>query len=300
MQIIALTGALATGKSTVSNLLRAPPYNFPIIDADVLARQVVEPGTTGYKQVVAHFGPSTPDLFLDSDGDAEDAGKAAAEEGEDDNGRRQSSSKSNTTNSNKEKGRPLNRAALGRRVFGADRDRQRDRKILNGIIHPLVRRAMFLSLLYYYITGHGAVVCDIPLLYESGLDIFASVVIMVAVRDPVVQMRRLRERDRGLSEREAEERVGSQMGVGEKVERTVGRGRGRGKVVWNDGGREELEGEVKRVVGEIEAEGWGEWGRWWLWGSPVAVLVMASWVVWCGLRTRRGWARERRGGKKAA
>lgn len=286
MQIIALTGALATGKSTVSNLLRAPPYNLPIIDADIVAREVVEPGTTGYEQIVAYFGPSTPDLLLDDEG----AAAAAA-------GKPESSHGGGGGDANL-KGQPLNRAALGRRVFGSDPERQRDRKVLNGIIHPLVRRAMVLAILYYYVTGHWAVVCDIPLLYESGLDVFASVVVMVAVRDPVVQMRRLRDRDKGLSQREAEERVGSQMGVGEKVARTLRRGRKRGKVVWNDAGMGELEGEVKRVMREIEEGSWGQWGRWWMWGSPVGCILVAMWVVWCGWRARIGWEGEK--GKSGA
>lgn len=284
MHLIALTGALATGKSTVSKLLRAPPYNIPIIDADVLARDVVEPGTLGYDRVVSYFGPSTPDLLLDGEGDdgGEGAGKKAGD-----------SSSSSSSFKGQGQGRPLNRAALGRRVFGSDPDRQRDRKVLNGIIHPLVRRAMVRAILYYYVTGQWAVVCDIPLLYESGLDIFASTVIMVAVRDPVVQMRRLRERDTGLSEKEAEERVGSQMSVKEKVGRTLARGGSRGKVVWNDTGMGELEGEVKRVVREIERGGWGSWGRWWLWSSPLACAFIAMWVVWCGWRDRRGWEKRK-------
>lgn len=36
--------------------LFAERHNLPIIDADVLARDVVAPGTSGYKLVVEHFG----------------------------------------------------------------------------------------------------------------------------------------------------------------------------------------------------------------------------------------------------
>ena len=80
-------------------------------------------------------------------------------------------------------------------------------------------------------------VLDVPLLFEAGLEVFVSVVLMVAVSEPGVQMRRLRGRDPGLSEREAADRVGSQMGVEEKVGRTRARGGARGKVVLNDGYR---------------------------------------------------------------
>ena len=295
MIIIGLTGSLATGKSTVSNLLRSPPTNLPIIDADVLARQVVEPGTYGYRQVVKHFGPTTPDLLLGGD-PINDEECEREEEGEEEGGRDGGNGKTKKEHDNNptkvRQQRPINRPALGRRVFGRSASRVRDRKILNGIIHPLVRLAMLRHILYYHILGHWAVVLDIPLLYESGLDRFCSVVLMVAVSDPEVQMRRLRERDRGLSAREAEERVGSQMGVGEKVGRTEARGRRRGKVLLNDKGKAELEGEVRRVVGEVRGEGGGKVWGWWLWGSPVGCLLVGVWEVWHSWGARRRWEGE--------
>ncbi|KAJ3840177.1 CoaE-domain-containing protein [Lentinula raphanica] len=54
MLVIGLTGGIATGKSTVSNLLKE--RHVPVIDADVLARQVVEPGTSGLAKIVKTFG----------------------------------------------------------------------------------------------------------------------------------------------------------------------------------------------------------------------------------------------------
>ena len=270
MILIGLTGSIATGKTTVSTLLRSPPYNLPIIDADILARQVVEPGTYGYRRVLSHFGPTTPDLLLTSD----EARQAEKGEGEG-------------------KGRPINRAALGRRVFGSEPERVRDRKVLNGIIHPLVRLAMLRHILYYYIMGHWAVVLDIPLLYESALDRFCSVVVMVAVSDPEVQMRRLRERDKGLSAKEAGERVGSQMGVEDKVERTRARGPGRGKVIFNDGEWKELKAEVGRVVAEVKRESGSIIWRIWLWGSPLGCLVMGLWEVLQSSRARTRWEGQR-------
>ncbi|KAI0647443.1 dephospho-CoA kinase-domain-containing protein [Trametes meyenii] len=56
MLVVGLTGSIATGKSTVASLLRA--YNLPIVDADVLARKVVEPGTPALAQIVRAFGAS--------------------------------------------------------------------------------------------------------------------------------------------------------------------------------------------------------------------------------------------------
>ncbi|KAF8808188.1 CoaE-domain-containing protein [Phlegmacium glaucopus] len=65
MLVIGLTGGIATGKSTVSALLKAS--NVPIVDADVIARQVVEPGTTALAKTEATFGKEVlfPDGTLD-------------------------------------------------------------------------------------------------------------------------------------------------------------------------------------------------------------------------------------------
>ena len=52
---IALTGGIATGKSYVVGKLREA--GVPIIDADVLAREVVAPGTQGLAAVRRRFGP---------------------------------------------------------------------------------------------------------------------------------------------------------------------------------------------------------------------------------------------------
>ena len=271
MILIGLTGSLATGKSTVSRMLSSPPNSLPIIDADLLARAVVEPGTYGYRQILSHFLPTTPDLLLPHDDDLEISRQRWG----------------------KGKGRPINRAALGRRVFGNEPERKRDRGVLNGIIHPLVRLAMMKAIVYYHFLGYWAVVLDIPLLYESGLDIFCSVVVMVAVSDPVIQMKRLRERDKGLSEQEARDRVGSQMGVEEKVERTRARGMGSGKVVENDAGMEDLRIEVNRALKEIRNESGSKLWGWWLWGSPVGAAAVGAWEIYKSWKARRRWEEER-------
>ena len=52
--IIGLTGSIASGKSTVAKMIQS--YNLPIVDADVVARQVVEPGTPTLKKIAEAFG----------------------------------------------------------------------------------------------------------------------------------------------------------------------------------------------------------------------------------------------------
>ncbi|ORZ17041.1 dephospho-CoA kinase [Absidia repens] len=54
MKLVGLTGGIASGKSTVSRLLQE--QQIPIIDADKIARQVVEPGRRANRQIREHFG----------------------------------------------------------------------------------------------------------------------------------------------------------------------------------------------------------------------------------------------------
>ncbi len=63
--LIGLTGGIGSGKSTVADLLEA--RGAVVIDADLLAREVVEPGTPGLEAVVARFGEGVllPDGRLD-------------------------------------------------------------------------------------------------------------------------------------------------------------------------------------------------------------------------------------------
>lgn len=53
MKIYGLTGGIASGKSTVSRMLRE--LGAQVLDADVIAREVVEPGTPGLQAVAERF-----------------------------------------------------------------------------------------------------------------------------------------------------------------------------------------------------------------------------------------------------
>lgn len=274
MLLIGLTGSIATGKSTVSSMLAAPPYGLTVIDADKLARQVVEPGTPGYKKIVAHFGPTTPDLLQEP------------------------------TSSTSPAGAPLNRAALGRRVFGDDPDRRRDRAVLNGIVHPAVRAAMYRALVACYLQGQWAVVLDIPLLFESQLDVLCGTVLVVAVHDPAVQMARLRARDPHLTAEDAANRVRSQGDVRDKARRAEARngsaGSSRspgsspsqktttGMVLWNDGDRDELAEQVAAAMTQIRAASPAWWHNLLLLCPPLGVAV-AAYTYWQNGRINKRW-----------
>lgn len=54
MTVIGITGGIATGKSTVSNMIK--DLGFTVVDADIAARRVVEPGEEAYNEIVKHFG----------------------------------------------------------------------------------------------------------------------------------------------------------------------------------------------------------------------------------------------------
>ncbi|WP_431831745.1 dephospho-CoA kinase [Actinobacillus genomosp. 2] len=52
--VVGLTGGIGSGKTTIANLFLE--YNVPIIDADIIARQVVEKGSPLLAKIVEHFG----------------------------------------------------------------------------------------------------------------------------------------------------------------------------------------------------------------------------------------------------
>jgi dephospho-CoA kinase len=55
MLVIGLTGGIASGKSTLSRLLRQ--WGVPVVDADAVARLVVQPGAPAHGELVEVFGP---------------------------------------------------------------------------------------------------------------------------------------------------------------------------------------------------------------------------------------------------
>ncbi len=54
LKTAALTGGIASGKSMVSQMFQQ--LGAHVIDADIVARQVVEPGQPAWKEIIEHFG----------------------------------------------------------------------------------------------------------------------------------------------------------------------------------------------------------------------------------------------------
>ncbi|TYR82186.1 dephospho-CoA kinase [Priestia megaterium] len=166
--VIGLTGGIASGKSTVSNMLKK--LGIPVIDADQIAREVVQKGKSAYTEIVKTFG----DQILQKDLE-------------------------------------IDRAALGTVVF----HNEEERKKLNSIVHPAVRREMVKQKEEQIKAGYDVVVLDIPLLFESQLSYLVDKVIVVYV-DETTQLQRLQKRNELLKE-EANARIQSQLPLIEKV-----------------------------------------------------------------------------------
>ncbi|KAG8641588.1 dephospho-CoA kinase [Manihot esculenta] len=65
MRMVGLTGGIASGKSTVSNLFKS--HGVPVVDADLVSRDVLKKDTDGYNKVVAAFGEE----ILEANGDVD-------------------------------------------------------------------------------------------------------------------------------------------------------------------------------------------------------------------------------------
>ncbi|MBL0667799.1 dephospho-CoA kinase [Aeromonas jandaei] len=65
MYVVAITGGIGSGKTTIAN--QFAEVGIDVVDADVIAREVVEPGSPALAAITDHFGPDviTPDGQLD-------------------------------------------------------------------------------------------------------------------------------------------------------------------------------------------------------------------------------------------
>ena len=201
MLVVGLTGGIASGKSTAAAALELA--GAPVVRSDVLAREVVQPGSAALARIGAAFGAHV----LPPDGS-------------------------------------LDRTVLGRVVFADPAARRR----LEEITHPEIRRLTFAWLAAQRRCGAVAAVCDIPLLFEVGLDgpgSFVDRIWVIGVR-PETQLRRLVARD-GLPPAAALARIQAQRPLTEKVA-------GAGRVFWNEGVPEDLAAAVRRAWVELLAE----------------------------------------------
>lgn len=191
MLTFGLTGNIASGKSAVAARLAA--LGAPVVDADILAREAVEPGRPALAAIRARWG----DAVLRRDGS-------------------------------------LDRAALRRIVF-AD---AAERAALDAIVHPAVARLRHAAVETARRRGEPLVVCDIPLLFEAGLEREVDRIILVDAPESVRRERIVR--DRGLAAAEADAMIAAQWPAATKRARAD-------RVVENDGTLEDLDARVEAL-----------------------------------------------------
>ena len=115
----------------------------------------------------------------------------------------------------------LDRRRLAQVVFSDDASR----RALEGIIHPLVQQATLRRIRELAAAGASCAVLDVPLLYETGMDVLCDEVWLLAVPHED-QVQRIIERD-GLDEEQALRRINSQMSMDEKQARCD-------RVIWTN------------------------------------------------------------------
>jgi len=212
MLIVGLTGGIASGKSTVSKLFQS--QQLPLIDLDILARQVVEPGSPTLLKLEKVFGK---EIISDKDGS-------------------------------------LNRPKLGSVIFNDEKKR----KILNGIIHPAIRKRLAWLLLLNWLKGEKITVVDAPLLIEAGLWRFAGKIVLVYCSEQI-QLQRLISRAGPLSSPEdARARIASQAPLSSKLIYAD-------HIIDNSGDLAELDRQVEDVVNKLNRSvSWYTWLACWL------------------------------------
>lgn len=103
----------------------------------------------------------------------------------------------------------LDRAALGRIVF----DSAPHRRALEGILHPMIQNRMWQAIEQAGRQGAKVVVLDVPLLFETGMDVLCDEIWTVTA-DGETQLSRVTAR--GLTVEEAQARIASQMDAEER------------------------------------------------------------------------------------
>ena len=189
--VVAITGGIASGKSTVTHQLAAS-LKARVFDSDLEARRLVDQDAAVRAELVSAFGPSV----LGPSGQ-------------------------------------VDRPTLRRIVFQDDAQR----RVLEGILHPRIRvtwRSLVEENLHS--APSSPLLLDIPLLYETGAEVFLDRVVVVGCRFET-QLRRLTE-IRRLDESVARKIIASQLPLADKISRCQ-------HLIWNDSTPSALEAQVK-------------------------------------------------------
>jgi dephospho-CoA kinase len=209
---LGLTGGIASGKSTVSAMLRK--LGFTVLDADSIGHEVIEPGQPAYDEVVREFGAS----ILDAKN--HDAKKSV------DHSAPARINRSALARIDRSALARIDRSALARIVFADPAKLAR----LNAIVHPRVEERLNLEFAKLARDGSArdgserdglardgsapAAFVEAALIIEAGLDKKLDGVVVVWC-EPAQQIERLVAR--GFTEEEARRRISAQLPVEEKL-----------------------------------------------------------------------------------
>jgi dephospho-CoA kinase len=234
-----LTGGIATGKSTVSNLLKAK--HIPIVDADILARQVVEPGTPALAKIVSFFGPE----ILQSDGTL-DRKKLGSVIFNDEVKRRKLNSIVH----------PAVRYAM---LWGVLKHWLQGSKYCILDV-PLLIEGPLWKLVGTVVVVYWSVHCLGISMFLSSDESFSST---------EVQLERLMQRDKSSRE-DASSRLNSQLPIADKVKYAD-------RVIDNSGSPEDLEAHVNSLVQSLDRDAGWTWRLSWVF--PPFGLLSAMWTL---------------------
>lgn len=192
MKLVGLSGGIASGKSTIVNLIadtfckhvepRKPsPHDHPsiaIIDCDTIAREVIAPGRWGYKRVAAEFCAESykGHRIIQDDGS-------------------------------------LDRDSLAGLIFSDDQAKKRLQRSLH---LPIFVDIVHKILSYWWSGSFDIVLIDMPLLFETKFYLLTKPYNIVITCSESTQIFRLSKRD-GLSREDAMQRVYAQMPTRKKA-----------------------------------------------------------------------------------
>ena len=176
--VIGLTGGIASGKSTVARMLRE--LGAQVIDADEVARFVVEPGQPAYQRLVAAFGPS---ILMTAPQDGATEAPAPA----------------------------IDRQKLAARVFGDEAAL----KQLNRITHPEIAAESARRMQAAMLSGAEVIVYEAALIVENKLYPGFSGLIVVQIPEAMQVERAVRRS--GLTPEQALSRIRAQATPAERA-----------------------------------------------------------------------------------
>jgi dephospho-CoA kinase len=248
---IALTGGIATGKSTVASLLssqdeggtdqfsstggskvatansqsamkQSEAKSVLIVDSDMIAHDILLPPWVLENEPGHSIQPkdSIYHQILQTFGDKQ---------------------QQNANILADDQSKHIDRRKLGAIVFPD----AHKRRALNKLTHPRIVSTLLKQIAHgLYRSSYDVICADIPLLYESGYLPYLFVLNLCVACDPDVQLERLMKRNTDLTEQQCRDRIASQMSLERKKKMAH-------IVIENDGGEDELRDKVASVRADV-------------------------------------------------